>query len=909
MAASQRQMDILTAALGAPQFGNSTPQWQRYTPGLNFEAAPLGNQPDLNKVKRNIQRMIDQNAPESDIDAYVASEGTTPEELRAHKASSSQQDAGMGTPKMPTYLLTSPDGARYRVSAPDENAAMDAFNSLSNNGASDQPVRGPWSKYQPAQGPWSKYQGVNDGSQGDTIAINIGGKRVKVGKSFLSLPQDQQHKAIDEIASQIGMTGANANGNGALPITPNSPAQIRAAREAEPTPQQLSDAAREADIGQRTRAIMPHYGLADEVTHNASMGFSDEILGGLTAPIDMATRALQGKPSLDYWESASRIAEAEKRAQENYAKENPGKSWLALGLSLPLAMGKGGGTAPNLPLGKQMIDTAKTGAATGAAYGFGEGRSLDERTSGAINGAALGGTFGALAPAFIEKIASPLAGAITRPLRGLINPEGQAAKNVAGALARDEARGSAGLSNEAYDAAVQSGQSPVLADRGGETTRALARASSNLSPEAKDALTRVTNDRFETQATRAADFVQNLFGGDAKAAKITDTLTAKAKAVNNPAYDAAHAAGENADLWTKELSDLAQAPDVMDAIKAVTRTAQNKSVIQGYKPIRNPFTVTPDGTLKPKMSLGADGSITSVKPNLAFWDTVKEGLDRKIETLLSTGQKRAAGDTIALKNKLLSELDNAVPEYKTARAGAASFFGAQDALEAGQKFVRATSSISIPDAQKALAKMSPSERGLFAQGFASDLSHAILSTPDRRNVLNQVFLNNPNAKARITLALGEKRAGQLEAYLRRESVMDGLRTAVSGNSSTAAQLAQLALFGGGGTGAGYLATGDMTKAQMIGAMMASARYGKVKIDANVAKKIGEMLASNDPKVLNTATQMVAGSSLYLKTLRSAEDFLSRIGGVTGSESRLIASPLQVFGNENNQQKEVPRHRP
>jgi hypothetical protein len=42
---------------------------------------------DIAKVKRNIQRMIDQGAPESDIDAYVASEGTTPEELRAGAAS------------------------------------------------------------------------------------------------------------------------------------------------------------------------------------------------------------------------------------------------------------------------------------------------------------------------------------------------------------------------------------------------------------------------------------------------------------------------------------------------------------------------------------------------------------------------------------------------------------------------------------------------------------------------------------------------------------------------------------------------------------------------------------------------------------------------------------------------------
>lgn len=38
---------------------------------------------DYPKIKRNIQRMIDQQAPEADIDAYVASEGVTAEELRA----------------------------------------------------------------------------------------------------------------------------------------------------------------------------------------------------------------------------------------------------------------------------------------------------------------------------------------------------------------------------------------------------------------------------------------------------------------------------------------------------------------------------------------------------------------------------------------------------------------------------------------------------------------------------------------------------------------------------------------------------------------------------------------------------------------------------------------------------------
>jgi hypothetical protein len=45
---------------------------------------------DTARIKRNIAKMIDQGAPETDIDAYVASEGTTPDALRG--GSSKKQD-------------------------------------------------------------------------------------------------------------------------------------------------------------------------------------------------------------------------------------------------------------------------------------------------------------------------------------------------------------------------------------------------------------------------------------------------------------------------------------------------------------------------------------------------------------------------------------------------------------------------------------------------------------------------------------------------------------------------------------------------------------------------------------------------------------------------------------------------
>lgn len=59
------------------------------TPAPQAAPAPVQAQPptaDIPKVKRNIKRLVEQNAPEEDIDAYVASEGVTFEQLKAHKS-------------------------------------------------------------------------------------------------------------------------------------------------------------------------------------------------------------------------------------------------------------------------------------------------------------------------------------------------------------------------------------------------------------------------------------------------------------------------------------------------------------------------------------------------------------------------------------------------------------------------------------------------------------------------------------------------------------------------------------------------------------------------------------------------------------------------------------------------------
>ena len=180
-------------------------------------------------------------------------------------------------------------------------------------------------------------------------------------------------------------------------------------------------------------------------------------------------------------------------------------------------------------------------------------------------------------------------------------------------------------------------------------------------------------------------------------------------------------------------------------------------------------------------------------PSLQFWDAVKQNLDDKIGALQRSGEKAAARDALGLKQALVNRLDETVPAYKEARQGAAGFFDAENALEAGQKAV--TSKMTNAQIRAGLAKMKPSEKQLFQDGFVDAYVERIRNTADRSNVLNRIA-NTPIAKERLQLALGPAKAKELETFLHVENVMDRARSAVQGNSMTARYLTELGLAGG-----------------------------------------------------------------------------------------------------------------
>jgi hypothetical protein len=534
-----------------------------------------------------------------------------------------------------------------------------------------------------------------------------------------------------------------------------------------------------------------------------------------------------------------------------------------------------GGAAGGATVAARAGRGAALGAGYGALAGAGEGDGAGDRATRATTGAIVGGALGGVIPPVVEG-AIQGSRAVTAPvvsaLRGAVNPEAEAGRRVTGAINRDIALDPIArnrMTAQEFQDSRAAGGTATLMDVGGETTRALARSAANTSPEGRQILNNTINDRFEGQGSRITDWLRQTFhypDAQAQSAAIEQV----AKNVNRPNYQRAMREGDR-EIMSPEIERLMSSPAVVDAMRRASVSGKDRAVTQGMGGF-NPGVTVENGIVN--FRRGPNGVPTY--PNLQFWDATKRELDAAANVAKRQGDTSSVAGELAAS--LRNELDRHVPSYSTARAGAAHFFGAQDALEAGQNFV--TAKMANNDARQALAKMSPTERQLFQDGFVSQFVHKINEVGDRRNVLNQIG-GSTAARERLNIALGPQRASELEATLRVEGVMEMARGAVQGNSTTARQLVELGLAGGaagtGGVGAYNMDPKQMTYAAIAGAFLA----GKHHIDTRLAQRVAEMLTSNDPQILQRGARVVARDARMLDSLRSLD---RRISSMTGEHA-------------------------
>lgn len=642
----------------------------------------------------------------------------------------------------------------------------------------------------------------------------------------------------------------------------------------------------------------PSVSMSDAMGRGAAQGLSlnfyDELRGLVEAgganPRDPASlgKLLQG--AYKYW---SGDKEAEKRYDETAARERATtkqveterpNSYLAGNVAGAVALPVGAmANAATLPA--RIGRGAMVGAGTGALAGAGEGVGLTDSLKQAAIGGAIGTVAGGAAPVALQGIAAAGRGIgraaepLMNTVRGFRDPESEAARRVTASIARDYRNGDPGLAGREFRDAAASGQPVNVMDLGGETTRALARSSANSSPEGRAVLGRSIDDRFEGQGDRLTGWLNNTFhypNADAQQQAIENV----SRTVNRANYARAHAEPRAQAMWDEGFEQLMQAPVVQEAARKATTTGANRAATEGFTPVRRPFEFHDVESLTPRYTRRADADGNTISPNLQFWDHVKRNMDDKISSLQRAGENSAARDAQQLRAHLVNHLDELVPTYRTARAGAASFFGAENALEAGQNFVGAAQKFGIPETRRALARMSPQERQLFQDGYVSRLVETINSKPDRRNVLNSIA-QSPAARSELELAMGRNRWHEMEAMLRVEGVMDLARNAVQGNSTTARQLIEAGLAGGAGYG---VTTGDYNPKSLLTAAfvgsVARGAAGKLnqRIDTRVARQVADMLTSNDPRVLQNGMRILARHPRMLDNLRSADNALARVSG-------------------------------
>lgn len=566
-------------------------------------------------------------------------------------------------------------------------------------------------------------------------------------------------------------------------------------------------------------------------------------------------------------------------------------------------------------LGGLIADSAASGlvgAGYGAAYGAGNGDTLSDRIGNAGTGAMLGGAGGALAPAIAKGITSTV-GAGASLVKGIANPTGAGADLAADTIARDQAGGKGTLLSPSDVVAAQAaGQPAVAGDLGGQATQRLARTAANASPEAKATLLDPLMARFQNQNTRLPDFVENMYGGNLDADTMRAALAKQAQSINSPAYRKAYADGANG-VWNPgatvtdasgntvpNLADLVKAPDMQSAISDAARKGANNSVLNGQTIIKSPFVA--DGTGNIQLATDAQGN--PAVPTLQFWDQVKRGLDDKINTAVRSGNKEDARDFTQLKSALVTNLDQQVPSYASARQGAFQMFGADNALDSGLNILK--TSATPTQIQKAASSMTPLQQQALSYGAASAIVNKAVNTGDNRNVVT--LFNTPAIRDKLESAMGPQRASQLEAYFRTETAMNVLKNAVSGNSTTTQQahdligMASHALTSPvsgaiAGAGLAYHEHGfdpeEMVKYGAVGMMTGMMKKAYAGVNAKVMESVADSLASSNPNVINSAINRVAKNKQMMQSLRRVSNHLAALPATKAQQMTSAPSQQQM----------------
>jgi len=291
-----------------------------------------------------------------------------------------------------------------------------------------------------------------------------------------------------------------------------------------------------------------------------------------------------------------------------------------------------------------------------------------------------------------------------------------------------------------------------LADVAGDEAKGLLRLIGRTPGGAKDYVSDFLQTRSEESVKRVSDLLsKNVSNVDTYFGNLDDV--AKARAVQSaPLYKQAYS--EAPKISNPELKKFLMDRRVVDAIDEAKRS-------YGVK-------------------------VEAPSNSLETLDGVKKVLGDKAGEAYRAGKPQLGSSYTALKNQLVTVLDDASPTYKKARKTFAGYKEMEEAQEAGLKF-----STQTPEQLRRTAKeMTPSELDAFKIGIRENLQTIVSKTADGADPAKRIF-GNSYKREQLEAVLGsEKSYKEFTRRLNDEIAAADTKFKVLGGSRTDINLAE-----------------------------------------------------------------------------------------------------------------------
>jgi len=415
-----------------------------------------------------------------------------------------------------------------------------------------------------------------------------------------------------------------------------------------------------------------------------------------------------------------------------------------------------------------MVSRVLTGAAGGAG-GEALGQIAEEQGKGELAARVVGSLGGALST-----------GALIHVGNSFMRPNANAQKNLLEAVYEDISKGQGKMTIEQFNAAIKNGTPVTILDLAGPKTMELLSkyaeyngANINKVKELNGFLvSRLEDGNSRFRSTITAAFGKDV--GDGLNAPAMQEAVARAGQIERDRiYGLLDQHPKAQAVTLRGMGDFVGDPIFKEAETYAREAARNPEwkIVVPKTTAEVPGTETkilqtPQGFREVPGTAGTPAATTP--GNLAYYNQLKIGLDGIISKAEASGDINTKTRALAIRKKLIDELDQTVPDIKDATGAvtlkgygstrdiASDTFGSANAPRAGYDFFGMQNSFKRQDLEKLFRNYNPEQRELFSAGYAARLNE-IAGQANGIKALASKFAADRNFQERARMALGQER--------------------------------------------------------------------------------------------------------------------------------------------------------